>query len=176
MNSCPHCGTQCADAARFCIGCGRTLEPLQVAYARPTAQPAAGQRPSAPFAPTPPAPSGAGRRMAPGSNDVTIALTNPGVNTYLLTGQSDYLVGRPGANNTYPDVDLSEELGAESSVSRRHVMIHVRADGVFVEDLESTNETIHNGFRLRPEQWYPLLDGDELRLGAVVLHVSIRRR
>jgi pSer/pThr/pTyr-binding forkhead associated (FHA) protein len=114
--------------------------------------------------------------MASGSNGVAIALTIPGVNTYLLAGQSDYLVGRPGTNNTQPDVDLSEEYGADSSVSRRHVMIHVRADGVFVEDLESTNETIHNGYRLRPQQWYPLLDGDELRLGAVVLNVSIRRR
>jgi predicted component of type VI protein secretion system len=27
-----------------------------------------------------------------------------------------------------------------------------------------------------PQQWYPLRDGDELRLGAIILHVSFERQ
>jgi pSer/pThr/pTyr-binding forkhead associated (FHA) protein len=58
-------------------------------------------------------------------------------------------------------------------VSRQHAAIHVEPEGVFIEDLESLNETIRNGYRLLPRQRYPLTDGDELRLGSIVVLVVI---
>jgi hypothetical protein len=35
--------------------------------------------------------------------------------------------------------------------------------------------SVHNGYRLLPQQWYPLHDGDVLMLGAITLHVSFER-
>ena len=69
---------------------------------------------------------------------------------------------------------MAQWYGYEAGVSREHLAIHVRREGVFIEDMDSRNETIHNGFRLLPRQWYPLRDNDEIRLGAIVLHVDFQ--
>ncbi|HEX8032702.1 MAG TPA: FHA domain-containing protein [Ktedonobacterales bacterium] len=92
---------------------------------------------------------------------------------FELTGKQDYVIGRRDPNGTMPDVDLTDWNGAASGVSRQHAAIHVTAEGVSIEDLESLNETIRNGYRLLPHQRYPLQDGDELRLGSIALLVVI---
>ena len=94
---------------------------------------------------------------------------------FRLDGKSEYTIGRASPEQPRPDVDLSEAHGLEAGVSREHLKIRVDADGVFVQDLVSTNETVQNGYRLMPQQWYPLRDGDELRLGAIILYVSIEQ-
>lgn len=94
--------------------------------------------------------------------------------TFELAGKSDYLIGRRDPRmDRMPDVDLTEWNGAAYGVSRQHAMIYVTEDGVWIEDLESLNETIRNEFRLMPRQRYPLEDGDELRLGSIALLVVI---
>jgi len=94
--------------------------------------------------------------------------------TFELSGKSSYLVGRRDVSaRIFPDVDLSDWNGAASGVSRCHASIHVTPSGVFVEDLERLNETHRNGYRLLAKQRYPLVDGDELRLGAVTLLIVI---
>ena len=103
---------------------------------------------------------------------IRLRLTNG--KAFELTGKSTYLIGRfDAAAERLPDVDLSEWNGAAAGVSRRHAMIHVNDRGVFIEDLESLNETIRNGYRLLPHQKYPLSDGDELRLGSISLLVVL---
>jgi hypothetical protein len=88
----------------------------------------------------------------------------------LLPDQSDLVIGRTDpVQNIYPDVDLAEEEGERSGVSRRHARILRRADGIYLEDLNSTNFTFLNGLRLQPGQAYPLKDGDEIRLGVLTL-------
>jgi FHA domain-containing protein/zinc ribbon protein len=93
--------------------------------------------------------------------------------TFELVGKQDYVIGRRDPNGQMPDVDLSDWNGAACGVSRMHAAIHVTAEGVLIEDLESLNETIRNGYRLLPRQRYPLQDGDELRLGSISLLVVI---
>ena len=94
--------------------------------------------------------------------------------TFELSGKSSYLIGRRDVNaRIFPDVDLGDWNGAASGVSRCHALIHVNSSGVFVEDLESLNETHRNGYRLLAKQRYPLADGDELRLGAKTLLIVI---
>lgn len=92
---------------------------------------------------------------------------------FELAGKLDYVIGRRDPNGQMPDVDLTDWNGAACGVSRQHAAIHISADGVSVEDLESLNETIRNGYRLLPHQRYPLEDGDELRLGSIALLVVI---
>ncbi|HLJ81587.1 MAG TPA: FHA domain-containing protein [Ktedonobacterales bacterium] len=94
--------------------------------------------------------------------------------TFELTGKSDYLIGRRDHRlERQPDVDLTDWNGAAYGVSRQHAMIYVTEDGIWIEDLESLNETIRNEYRLMPRQRYPLEDGDELRLGSITLLVVL---
>jgi DNA-binding winged helix-turn-helix (wHTH) protein len=58
-------------------------------------------------------------------------------------------------------------LVVDGSVSRRHARIEVRAQRVTLEDLDSKNGTFHGGKRITSA--VALSDGDEIRLGSVLL-------
>jgi pSer/pThr/pTyr-binding forkhead associated (FHA) protein len=99
-----------------------------------------------------------------------LILRNSDVALLLPPDQQDVVIGRTDpVQNIYPDVDLAEQDGEKNGVSRRHARILQRADGVYIEDLNSTNFTFLNHIRLVPGQVYPLKDGDELRLGVLTL-------
>ena len=55
----------------------------------------------------------------------------------------------------------------DSTVSRRHALIVVQADGVRVLDDRSLNGVYVNGRRV---EWSPLADGDEIVLGRHTIH------
>lgn len=113
-----------------------------------------------------------GKTPGAGVSRIRLMLANGKV--FELSGKSDYLIGRRDPRlDRMPDVDLTDWNGAAYGVSRQHAMIYVSEDGVWIEDLESLNETIRNEFRLMPRQRYPLADGDELRLGSITLVVVI---
>jgi pSer/pThr/pTyr-binding forkhead associated (FHA) protein len=133
-------------------------------------------------APRPPkvAPSPAGRRLEEAvardqrSTGTRVIHLQLGRDIFELVGQSTYLVGRRDVDQQlFPDVDLHDWDGADAGVSRRHLMIRVIGDVVSIEDLESRNSTILNGYRLFPHQQYPLVDGDEVRLGDITVLVRI---
>lgn len=77
------------------------------------------------------------------------------------------------SEDTYPEVDLTADLAMEQGVSREHACIFRRGNSVEVEDLGSTNGTLLNGNRLAPYIPTHLQDGDELRLGKLLIKVSI---
>ena len=187
MMTCQHCHASANDGSIFCEHCGHELIP---ARQRPTPLAASSTlggatplpAPSTPSSRQPPAPQGrsapvaaAGQSQDTAVVPVVIVLSLPDGHQFKLQGKNDYRIGRAGAGHTSPDVDLAHFYGYEAGVSRQHIGIHVTHDGVFVEDLESANETIHNGYRLLPQQWYPLHNGDELRLAAMVLRVRFER-
>lgn len=164
------------NGAIFCDFCGRELNPA-AQPPRPTAPPAFPNIPGAP-ASHPPAshplathpPATRGPARAP--SVITLRLATG--QQFTLHGKTDYTIGRIGVGRERPDVDLAQWYGYEAGVSREHLTIHVRPEGVFIEDMGSRNETIHNNYRLMAHQWYPLRDGDEVRLGAIVLSVEFQ--
>ena len=88
----------------------------------------------------------------------------------MLPAQTDIVIGRQDPERgVYPDIDLSAQGSVASSVSRQHARLFVQDNQVFVEDLNSTNSTFLNRLRLQPGQRYLLNQGDELRLGGVIL-------
>jgi pSer/pThr/pTyr-binding forkhead associated (FHA) protein len=90
----------------------------------------------------------------------------PSGEVYELSGKRTFLVGRRDASSgMHPDLDLTAEGGVEAGVSRGHAAIHLRAEGYFIEDLGSANETLLNFQRLLPRQLYPLHSGDQVRFG-----------
>ena len=71
-------------------------------------------------------------------------------------------VGRGGQNDLV--------LSGDEFASARHARIELRGDGVWVQDLESTNGTFVNGARVAGAQ--RLDDGDVVRVGATDLMVE----
>jgi hypothetical protein len=71
-------------------------------------------------------------------------------------------VGRGGQNDLV--------LAGDDFASARHARIEVRGDGVWVQDLESTNGTFVNGSRVSGAQ--RLDQGDVLRVGETDLRVE----
>jgi pSer/pThr/pTyr-binding forkhead associated (FHA) protein len=56
-------------------------------------------------------------------------------------------------------------------VSRRHAAIRLQDKQLHVSDLGSSNGTFLNGTRLNAHRPYQIKDGDEVRLGQMVLRL-----
>lgn len=63
------------------------------------------------------------------------------------------------------ELDMVPHGAFELGVSRRHARFSRTSDGIFVEDLGSTNGTRINGFVLRPNKTYRLRHNDEIEFG-----------
>lgn len=84
---------------------------------------------------------------------------------------ADKIVGR--AHNGYiPDIDLSHFDAYERGVSRQHAILRHLNNTVVLIDMNSANSTFLNGQRLMPDQPRILRDGDEIRLGQLVLRIG----
>lgn len=61
---------------------------------------------------------------------------------------------------------------SEATISRAHALLGFRGETPFMQDLGSTNGTLLNGKR---EQQATLRDGDELRMGRLVLRIRVEK-
>jgi pSer/pThr/pTyr-binding forkhead associated (FHA) protein len=95
---------------------------------------------------------------------------NPRTVSVAITGT--LIVGRGGGEGPQPDLDFSSYRAAEHGLSRQHAALHAVDSFLYVEDLNSTNGTRINGFKLPPLRRYRLRSGDELEFGG--LRVTIR--
>lgn len=88
--------------------------------------------------------------------------------TSLKMGRADRDTG------TKPEVDLTQSRAAELGVSRHHATI-LRKDGALhILDNDSANGTYLNGQRLVAHQPRILRDGDDVRLGHLVLRITFQ--
>ncbi|MDX2141327.1 MAG: FHA domain-containing protein [Chloroflexota bacterium] len=74
-----------------------------------------------------------------------------------------------------PAVDLQDAGGVDKGVSRRHAAVIRKDDKLQLIDKGSPNGTYLNGQRLVANQPRILRDGDEIRLGHLVLVVSFEK-
>jgi len=90
---------------------------------------------------------------------------------------SELRVGRLNPDTgDVPEVDLSEWGAIEQGVSRQHALIMRKEGGALhLMDRGSDNGTYLNGQRLIAHQARILRDGDEIRLGLLVLNVRFER-
>ncbi|MFQ3566032.1 MAG: FHA domain-containing protein [Aggregatilineales bacterium] len=95
---------------------------------------------------------------------------NPRAVTVMIIGT--LIVGRGGGEGAQPDLDFSLYRAAEHGLSRQHAALHAVDSFLYIEDLNSTNGTRINGFKLPPLRRYRLRSGDELEFGS--LRVTIR--
>jgi pSer/pThr/pTyr-binding forkhead associated (FHA) protein len=82
---------------------------------------------------------------------------------------------RDPATGAMPDVDLTPFAGYRMGVSRRHAAIRLGENNTLdIWDLGSSNGTYLNGQRLGAHRPYRLHDGDELRLGQMMIRVFFK--
>ncbi len=89
--------------------------------------------------------------------------SNAGIAAPIYRGY--YMVGR------HPECQIRPKT---RSVSRRHLLIHHDQSELLVIDLGSTSGTRINEEKIEAKRWYPVSDGDVLRLGKTVFNVSIQ--
>lgn len=90
--------------------------------------------------------------------------------SFPLISENEIMIGRLDPHRGIrPDVDLSRYDPA-SRISRRHARIITRGHQYFIEDMGSANGTVINGRnRLKPQEPYPLVNGDVVKLGETTL-------
>jgi len=160
--TCSACGYINLPGEMFCQRCGVQIPPVSS-----TPPPPPKRAPDPGEAPT------AGAR-APYVRVGKLYLRPSGIEIGLPLGKREIILGRDDPTlDIYPQIDLTRYDGEQSGVSRRHARIWVDFAGVSIEDLNSTNFTFLNRYRLQPGQRYLLEDGDEIRLGLLVLEYRL---
>jgi pSer/pThr/pTyr-binding forkhead associated (FHA) protein len=129
-----------------------------------------GSRPSAKAVSSNAAANTAGEQMGERRFRATIINNGRHINLPLAV---PVLIGRQdSARGFFPDLDLNNDGGYDSGVSRKHARISVNGEDAYVEDLESANGTFINDQRLQPRTLHRLKSADELRLGSLILRVE----
>lgn len=148
--SCPNCQALVQPGDRFCDNCGHELQP-ESGY--PVSPQTPAQPPAEPATPTP-----------------RLLVQPAGIELVLPADKDVYVIGREDpASGSYPEVDLVPFGGEEGGVSRRHAQITRVGEVYYVEDLNSVNYTFVNRQKIAVGDPHPLRDGDEIRLGRVLL-------
>ncbi len=162
MKVCPNCGHENTEGVIFCQACGVSL---------------AGEHPiSTRTLPESEQSQGVPRwGTARFKQGILIVHIKDASEPIELVPDDTIIIGRTDpASGTVPDLDLTPYNGVELGVSRIHAAIVRTDDGLVVEDLGSRNYTHLNGQRLAPHQPRVLRDGDELRLGRLIMRVYFK--
>src|SRR5262245_29161125 len=93
---------------------------------------------------------------------------------FPLPADNEITIGRVDPHRGIrPDIDLSK-FDPAARISRRHARITSRGGQFYIEDLGSANGTIINGrTRLKPQELYPLANGDVLVFGETTLKFAV---
>ena len=160
MIKCPFCNSTYPENTLFCEECGSYLAPSSGQATDPLESDGNDESPD-------------NRAVSGSIKTLVLAIVEGG--RIELPLSKEVVIGRLDASHAvFPDVDLSNEQGAEKGVSRRHVRISRRDDQVFIEDLNSLNGTFLNSTRLVPELPYPLKSDDQVQLGKLILTVDLK--
>jgi hypothetical protein len=166
MIRCPECQIEELEGTLFCSNCGASLL-IQGRSASTRAKPFIESTVKSPV----PAPL-VGKQARPTKAARKIRFIIPKSGRQVTLPLSDRLaIGRADPRREIqPDLDLSQDGGAEAGVSRLHAAIVPTAQGFAVMDLESVNGTWVNGYRIPPRLPFAFDNGDELKLGEMVVH------
>ncbi len=199
-NICPQCGSGVIPGEAFCDNCGAALlgiastpgagaatsapglpyagVPPQPTYPPPAAvgPASSGVTPPQPTASPPVAPVAPAQPVA--SSRTTLAPAHLIVHSsgarLSLPAAAQAVLGRADpVSSFFPEIDLVPHGALEHGVGRRHVRLFVQDGQIKVEDLDSTNGTFINTVRLAPRAAQALRDGDELRLGNLLMKVVL---
>lgn len=157
MIICQNCTAGLLDGTIFCDNCGADLsDSVHQRGAKPL-----------PAMPLPTTPTQDAAHYEP-----RIILSETGDEIQLPVGPA-IVIGRAGQNGPRPDIDLGPFRAAEAGVSRTHVVLDLAGPSPRIKDLDSTNGTYVNGYRIMPHRSVALSRGDQIYLGQLALRVVI---
>lgn len=168
MIRCYECGASQFEGALFCTECGLSL--LAPPYKTDTDV--------LPFTHllhrTPPPPPLEHTRVAL-EEEKSLTIIIPSCRQRLILPLRENIqVGRADEEGDfYPDLDLTEYNGGQKGISRHHAVFEASESGVVLIDLDSTNGTYLNNFRLPGKRPYLVKDGDEIRFGELLVHIFV---
>ncbi|MEZ4594759.1 MAG: FHA domain-containing protein [Chloroflexota bacterium] len=165
MIKCTECGSSQEEGALFCGECGGFLlvEAGKITAVLPFSE----------FANRPPPPPLNQDALAPAQAVQKVTLVVPSSRRrFKLEVQDEVQIGR-ASSELVPEVDLTDDDGAEKGVSRLHAKIQAVQTGLVLIDQASTNGTLLNNYRLPPHEPYPLKSGDEIRFGDLLVHIFL---
>ena len=167
MMKCNECGHTEPAGALFCSECG--------AYLIDAHQADAAQIPFTDALSPPSQPSLWGQDLRPSveAHQITFLIPSSGRRVKVDLTRPVRIGRADPANNSYPELDLTKDSGAEFGVSRLHASIKLSHQGVVISDLNSTNSTYLNIYRQPPDLPYPLHSGDEVRFGYLLVHIFL---
>lgn len=166
MNKCPYCGHQNIEGTLFCDSCGFSL----VGNAGEEVSTRQLDEDSSEFS----VKSGWGTATFQDRNQVIIHIRDAS-EPIIVHPETELLLGRSDSESGItPELDLSPHGALEMGVSRVHAALRRGEDVLSIVDLDSANGTFLNGQRLAPHQPRLLRDGDEVRLGKLVLHIYFK--
>ncbi len=159
--TCPRCGQSNPPGELFCTNCGNFLGGATSSHETVRLQDPDAVAHSADFF---------------GVESELVLMVLPKGETYTIQPQNykhEMVIGRSEGSTMRPDIDLSAHNAGEMGVSRLHVALqyNVKNNLLSVSDMKSANGTFINGQKLYPQEVRVLRDGDELRLGRLVLRV-----
>ena len=168
MKICPSCQYGNREGILFCEDCGQPLSGVPSVATRQLdrQKDAVGGRPTAANT------WGTARFI---SNASLVIHIRDAAEPLTLKPTGDTLIGRSDvASKSAPTVDLTPFGAQEKGVSRMHATIKRTDESLLLADLGSVNGTYLNGQRLMADHPHVLRDGDEVRLGKLVMHVYFK--
>jgi hypothetical protein len=165
MKACSQCGAENEEHAAYCFKCGELLPGVADQLAKSTTR-VFEEKDEGPVAPK--------RRWGTARFDrqTTVVFHVRGYEKPLVLQLEHELVMGRSYSDAVVDVDFTAFGAIEAGVSRRHAMLRRQNETVVVIDLGSANSTFLNGQRIIPDEPRILRDGDELRLGRLVVRAS----
>jgi len=162
MNVCPHCHHQnrpgviiCTSCGHFMIKNGTGLETRQVTATSPLT--VTTRRGTSHLSP---------------HQTAYLRVNGSAAPVTLHPSKRIAVLGRADTHSpSKPDIDLSAYGGYKMGVSRTHAHIFRSHDTLMIMDKGSANGTYLNGQPLLPNEPRILRDGDEIRLGQLVMKV-----
>lgn len=170
MQTCPNCNQQNRIGVVFCENCGASLigdAPLGTKHIGKMTE----QLSEPPEMAAPASASTGGTDLF--LQGTMLRLEIEGAQPLVLRPKRETIFGRRDpATGTMPDVDLTPFAGYRMGVSRKHAAIRQNENNrLELWDLGSSNGTYLNGVKLVAHRPNRLHDGDEIRLGQMVMRL-----
>jgi hypothetical protein len=168
MKICPSCQYGNREGILFCEDCGQALSGVPSVATRQLdrQKDSVGGRPTA-------ANTWGTARFIP--NASLVIHIRDASEPLTLKPSEETMMGRADlASKSAPTVDLTPFGAQEKGVSRMHAVIKRTDESLLLADLGSVNGTYLNGQRLMADHPHVLRDGDEVRLGKLVMHVYFK--
>ena len=169
MQTCPHCGHQNQPETGFCENCSQQLPrtPVDITHlVRPKALASARETSTSPLSDT----------TQLGHKTAIVLYLQDAPDPIILPPAERILLGRGDVQDDEEGVvvDLSSYSALKKGVSRLHAVIERQGSTLVLIDQVSVNGTYLNGQRLAPYDPHFLENGDEIRVGTLVMYCFFR--